>query len=53
MEVLVQADDRCRRLMAMQGAGLITASYLLPEVGDAKQFKSGRDLAAWVGLVPK
>lgn len=48
-----QADERIRRLMAIEGVGLISASALVASVGDARQFKSGRDLAAWLGLVPK
>jgi len=53
MQALVSADERGQRLLEMQGVGLITAACLLAWVGDAKQFKSGRDLAAWIGLVPK
>jgi transposase len=53
MQALVSADDRGRRLLEMQGVGLITAACLLAWVGDARQFKSGRDMAAWIGLVPK
>jgi len=53
MEGYVKQDDRGRRLLEMPGVGLITASCLLAWVGDAKQFKSGRELAAWIGLVPK
>lgn len=39
--------------MAIEGVGLISASALVAAVGNARQFKSGRDLAAWLGLVPK
>jgi transposase len=46
-------DERIRRLMEIEGVGLISASALVAAVGDARQFKSGRDLAAWLGLVPK
>ena len=53
MNVLVSNDDKGQRLLEVQGVGLITAACLLAWVGDAKQFKSGRDLAAWIGLVPK
>lgn len=46
-------DERIRRLMQIEGVGLISASAMVAAVGDARQFKSGRDLAAWLGLVPK
>ena len=53
MQSIVLADDRGSRLMYMPGVGLITTACLLSWVGDAKHFRSGRDLAAWIGLVPK
>jgi len=53
MQALVISDDRGQRLLKMPGVGLITAACLLAWVGDASQFKSGRALAAWIGLVPK
>lgn len=42
-----------RRLEEVPGIGPITASALSASVGDAKAFKNGRQLAAWLGLVPK
>jgi transposase len=42
-----------RRLEAVPGIGPLTASALVASVGDAKSFKNGRQLAAWLGLVPK
>ena len=41
-----------RRLMRMPGIGPITASAIVATIGDAKQFRTGRDLAAWLGLTP-
>ena len=35
------------------GIGPITATALVASVSDPSIFKSGRDLAAWIGLVPK
>ncbi|MDT4878395.1 IS110 family transposase ISBcen3 [compost metagenome] len=37
----------------MPGIGPISASALVASIGDAKNFDSGRQLAAWLGLVPK
>jgi transposase len=41
------------RLEAIPGIGALTASALIASIGDAKTFKSGRQLAAWLGLVPR
>src|SRR5687768_13063786 len=46
-------DERIRRLMEIEGVGIISASAMVAAVGDARQFQSGRDLAAWLGLVPR
>ena len=41
------------RLEEIPGVGPIVATALVAEVGDWKAFSSGRNLAAWIGLVPK
>jgi transposase len=41
------------KLEQIPGVGPITASALVATVGDAKTFKNGRQLAAWLGLVPR
>ncbi|ECI4078979.1 IS110 family transposase, partial [Salmonella enterica subsp. salamae] len=50
---LAQDDDRIRRLQEISGIGPVTASALVAAVGDARQFKNGREMAAWLGLVPR
>ncbi len=45
-------EQHARRLMRMPGIGPITSSAIVATVGDAHQFKTGRDLAAWLGLTP-
>ncbi len=45
-------DDRVKRVMEIEGLGPISASAIVTAVGNAKQFKNGRDMAAWIGLVP-
>jgi len=45
-------DERSRRLMQLQGVGCTTASALVSTIGDAHDFRNGRQLAAWLGLVP-
>jgi transposase len=49
----VKSDERIQRLMAIEGFDPISASALVAAVGDATQFSSGRDMAAWLGLVPR
>ena len=46
-------DPSARRLMEVPGIGPLTATALVAAVGDASAFASGRDLAAWLGLVPR
>lgn len=41
-----------RRLMQLMGVGETTATALVAMVGNASEFDSGRQLAAWLGLVP-
>ncbi len=42
-----------RRLMEIPGVGPLLASALVGTIADPKAFKTGRNLAAWIGLVPK
>jgi len=48
-----QGNEASRRLTAIPGVGIITATAIVATVGDASQFSSGRQLAAWLGIVPK
>lgn len=41
------------KLEQVPGIGPITASALVASTGDAKNFDSGRQVAAWLGLVPR
>jgi transposase len=50
---LCRGSEVCRRLAALPGVGPIIATALVAAVGDARQFRCGRDLAAWIGLVPR
>ena len=45
--------EESRRLEEIPGIGPIVATALVAEIGDWKAFRSGRSLAAWIGLVPK
>lgn len=46
-------NEQCRRLEQVPGIGRLTASALVATVGSGHEFKSGRQLSAWLGLVPK
>ena len=48
-----RSNEISSRLAAIPGVGPITASAIVATVGDARQFKSGRQFAAWLGLVPQ
>lgn len=48
-----RSNEASRKLQAIPGIGPITASALIASIGDAKNFKSGRELSAWLGLVPR
>lgn len=52
IEAIADQDDVARRLMTIPGIGPLAATALLAAVGDGRQFKRGRDLSAWLGLVP-
>ena len=49
----VKENDEARRLTTIPGIGAIVASALVAAVGRAESFDRGRDLAAWLGLVPR
>ena len=50
---MARADDRARRLIGIPGIGALNATALVAAVGNAATFNRGRDLAAWLGLVPR
>jgi len=47
-----RTNQTCRRLETIPGIGYITATALAATVVDAKVFRTGRQFAAWLGLVP-
>jgi transposase len=48
-----RASDESKRLETIPGIGPIGATTIVAVVPDPKVFKSGRDFAAWIGLVPR
>jgi transposase len=50
---LAAADEQTRRVQAIPGVGPITASAIVASVGSAREFRNGRQFAAWLGLTPR
>jgi transposase len=48
-----RSDEAARRLISIPGIGALNATALLAAVGDGGTFARARDLAAWLGLVPR
>ena len=49
----VKGSAMGKEIMKIEGIGPVTASALIATVGDPKVFKNGREVSAWLGLVPK
>jgi transposase len=47
-----QQDKACKTIAEIPGVGLLTATAAVATMGNANAFKSGREFAAWLGLVP-
>ena len=46
-------NEACRRLVAIPGIGPVTATALIAAIGNGGAFHKGRELAAWMGVVPR
>lgn len=46
-------NEACQRLTEIPGVGPVTATALIAAVGNASAFGKGRNLAAWMGIVPR
>jgi transposase len=53
IEASAAQDERCRRLMTVPGVGPMVATAIVASAGDGRQFRTARDMAAWLGLVPR
>ncbi len=47
------SDPRCVAVQKIEGVGPITASAIVATISDPSVFKNGREVSAWLGLVPK
>jgi transposase len=48
----LRQDHAAKAISAIPGVGLLTASAAVATMGQAGAFRSGREFAAWIGLVP-
>jgi transposase len=53
IEALFKASEVCQRIAKIKGVGPKTATAIVAAVGDGAEFKNGRHMAAWLGLVPR
>ena len=53
LKTFVKGDERCERLMKIEGIGIITATAIIALVGNGNGFKNGRHFSAFLGLVPR
>jgi transposase len=53
LQQTVKENEACQRLTTILGIGPVTATALVAVIGNGTAFRRGRDLAAWVGMVPR
>lgn len=53
INAFVREDLRARRLTEINGIGPVTASAIVATIGNGRDFRNGRQFAAWVGLTPR
>ena len=53
IEAHAKGDERCRRVRELTGIGAITSDAFVASIGDGRDYRHGRQVAAWLGLVPR
>jgi hypothetical protein len=53
LKEIVDHDKRAQLLKTIPGVGTLTARRCISDISNAADFKNGRHLAAWIGLVPR
>lgn len=53
IKVWHRSNEASQRLEQVPGIGPLTATAMVATVGNARNFRNGRELAAWLGLVPR
>ena len=52
IQKMAKENEACHRLTEIPGVGPVTATALISAVGNGSAFQKGRNLAAWMGIVP-
>jgi transposase len=50
---LFHSNSVCQRIGEIEGVGPLVATAMVSAIGDGRSFKNGRQLSAWLGLVPR
>lgn len=53
LQAVARADHRMKLLQTIPGVGPVTASAIVATIGSGRQFRNGREFAAWLGLTPR
>ena len=53
IERIAQSNEACQRIMKIEGVGKISAVAIIADIGNGSEFKNGRHLSAFLGLVPR
>ncbi len=53
LQRIAREDDACHRLMEVPGFGPLVSTALVAAIGNGITFQKGRELSAWIGLVPR
>lgn len=53
LKLLAEENESCQRLMSIPGVGVLTSTAFIAALGNPRSFKNGREVGAWLGLVPR
>lgn len=53
IKLICKENDQCRRILNIPGVGELTATAIIAAVPNANEFKNGRHMSAWLGLIPR
>ncbi len=53
IKLICRNNEQCRRILNIPGIGELTSTAIVASVANANEFKNGRHMAAWLGLVPR
>jgi transposase len=53
LKKLSEEDEYCKRISTLPGMGPISSTAIIAKIGNGSEFKKGRELSAYLGLVPK